>query len=164
MIIDPFMRHTPTGDIISLWCQEGRYRIVKYNIDDQQWHLIQVGMWPFYRLYGVPGSAKGASGEYNYQLINACNPISVLDELGKVAKQYVVPRRVKNFGRNPLPKAEIIRELDISATIRALLQYSRDTQNAEIDFQLCSTLAKYKLGTKEDPHKFEIDLVPIKQW
>lgn len=74
-------------------------------------------------VYGVPGYDRGAPGEYNHQLCCAGNPIALLDTLAEVAKQKLTPIKVTYWGRDPLPTKRIVDEIDIAATIRALIKY-----------------------------------------
>lgn len=147
MNLDLLKRLTPIGDTTYSWAERGWYRIVKYDIPftgedgyyPSEWFLVRVG-W-FGSVYGVPGSDRGCPGEYNYQLTNAGNPIVLVEYLAEVVKQYLDPVRVKRRGRDKLPKAKIVRELDIPATIRALRRYA--TPNMPIQ-DLCR-LARIKL-------------------
>jgi hypothetical protein len=132
MNIDLLKRHTPTGDLIQEWLKGGWYRIVKYDLppDELSWYLVQVG-W-FGAIYGVPGSDRGVPWEYNYQLTNAANPISLINSLTEVARHHLKPTRIEKRGCDPLPRTKIIDEIDINATIRALLRSKPNTPFDEL--------------------------------
>ncbi len=129
--LDLLRRHTQTGDLITQWVKAGKYRIVKYDIPftgkdgyyPPEWHLIRTGWFGF--VYGVPGSDRGCPGEYNHQLTNANNPLALIDALAEVAQHHINPTKIKRHGRNKLPRTPIIDEIDINATIRALLTNTR---------------------------------------
>ncbi len=146
MNLNLLKRLTPVGDTTYSWAEAGWYRIVKYDIPftgedgyhPPEWFLVRIG-W-LGSVYGVPGSDRGCPGEYNYQLTNASNPIVLVGYLAEVVKQYQNPARVKRRGHEKLPKAPIVQELDIPATVRALRRYA--TPETPIQ-ELCG-LAKLK--------------------
>ncbi len=128
MSIELLERHTPTGDLVLEWARMGKYRIVKLDLPPAPidphplaWHIVRVGWFGF--VYGVSGYDKGAPGEYNHQLISAGNPIALLDTLAEIARQKLTPVKVAYWGRDSLPTHRIVDEIDIAATIRALIKY-----------------------------------------
>lgn len=123
-------RNSATGDLLDKWLKEGWYRIVKYDVPDMAWYLVQVG-W-FGSVYGVPGSDRGAPGEYNYQLIRANNPATLIDDLVEIAQFYLTPTRIKKRGRDKLPRTPIIDEINVLGTVQAFRIYLRDNPAASI--------------------------------
>lgn len=134
MTYDLIKRHSATGDLLDQWVSGGWYRIVKYDLPDMAWYLVRVG-W-LGSVYGVPGSDRGAPGEYNYQLTRANNPIVLIESLAEVAKFYLNPTRIKKRGRDKLPRTRIVDEIDIQGTVRALRLRLRDEPNSPIE-DLC---------------------------
>lgn len=116
----PLLENQNIRDIVYKWAEDGTYRIVKYDLpsDELPWYLVRVS-W-FGSLTGVPGSDKGCPGEYNYQLITANNPQAILRSLTEVALHTIKPTKIKRHGRDNLPKAPIIKTIDIATLLTEL--------------------------------------------
>ncbi len=123
--LDPLRRHTPTGDLVLEWARLGTYRIVKLDVPKERhaagpWYIVRAG-W-FGSIYGVPGSDRGAPGEYNHQLEEAGNHIALVENLAEIAQQKLTPRVVTYRGADALPTKRIVAEIDIASTIRAMVR------------------------------------------
>lgn len=137
--------HGPVHKQVLRWLLCKKYRVVKYDLppDEESWYLVRVGWLGL--TYGVPGSDMGCPGEYNYQLANASNPVAALSQLFNVAAHHLNPTRVKRRGRDKLPRAKIVEEID---TVRTFIRVSVALQlDPNISIQELNKLvrAKYDL-------------------
>lgn len=122
MNIEYFTAASSLSSVIWGWLNESRFRIVRFDLGDrtaEEWFLIRRICGD--RFIGTNGRDRGATGPYNFRLNDACNPIYLIEVIGDIARHWICGSHLVNNGRDNLPRAEVIDEIDIPQTIDSLV-------------------------------------------